>query len=153
MGWFKKVFGKKQNEINVGKEPQKVPEYVPRKSYNYKRMDGEYTLHLGDKVICRSNEADPLMVGNIVEFWDNEGKWGDSCIPQVRDINDGKIWGVMGVIRPYSDKLMEDLKDLKPLEQWNYFIPDEHKDFRYDEETMKRKEESYKRRQNVQETS
>ena len=84
-----------------------------------------YTFKLGDKVICRSNEPNPLVIGEIVEFWDNDGKW-TNCIPYIKDEN-GKLWGCMGIIRPYSEKLMTELKHLRPLEQWNYFVDEPYK--------------------------
>jgi len=97
-----------------------------------------YTLTLGDKVICRSNEPNPLIIGEIVEFWDNDGKWSN-CIPHIKDETD-KVWGCMGIIRPYSEELMSELKDLKPLEQWNYFVDEPYK---YTPEKMDQKEKRY----------
>ena len=123
----------------ITKEPK--DEYVELTEYSYKRVDGHYKFKLGDKVICRSNEPDPLMVGELVSLWDNEGKWTNP-IPYVKD-EDGKLWGIMGIMRPYSDELYEELSKLKPLEQWNYFLPHE---YQYSEETMKRKEEFYNKR-------
>lgn len=105
---------------------------------------------LGDKVICRSNECDPLLIGTIVEFWDNEGKW-INCIPQVKD-EDGNVWGVMGHIKHYSDELMKILEPMRMLEQWNYLIPDNLKEmYSYSEEQMGRKEKQYKRVQKYKE--
>jgi hypothetical protein len=107
--------------------------------------------NLGDKVICRSNECDPLTVGTIIEFWDNEGKWS-SCIPQVKD-EDGKVWGIMGTIVHYTDELHEILKPMRPLEQWNYLLPDNVKEmYSYTEEEMDRKEEKYKKLQKNKES-
>jgi hypothetical protein len=97
-----------------------------------------YTFRLGDKVICRSNEPDPLVIGEIVEFWDNDGKW-TNCIPYIKDEN-GKLWGCMGIIRPYSEKLMAELKHLRPLEQWNYFVDEPYK---YTPKKMDQKEKRY----------
>lgn len=109
--------------------------------YVYKRVDGEFIFNLGDKVICRSNEPDPLLVGELVSLWDNEGKW-ESPIPYIKDDN-GEIWGIMGVMRPYSDDLYNQLIKMSPLEQWNYFVP---KEYRYSEQDILKKEESYNRR-------
>ena len=80
----------------------------------------------------------------MVSLWDNEGKWFNP-IPYVKD-EDGEIWGVMGIMRPYTDELYNKLSKLKPLEQWNYFVPDEYK---YSEEVMRRKEEFYQKRKNT----
>ena len=107
------------------------------------------TYKLGDKVICRSNECDPLMVGTIVEFWNNDSKWAN-CIPQVEV--EGKVWGVMGHIKPYSEELMEILEPMKALEQWNYLIPDHLKKmYSYSEDDMVRKEKQYKRVKKIKE--
>jgi hypothetical protein len=109
--------------------------------YHYKRTDGEFLFKIGDKVICRSNEADPLLIGEIVSFWDNEGRWTDP-IPYVKDSNDN-LFGVMGIIRPYSEELLKKLNKMKPLEQWNYFVPQE---YQYSKEEMLRKEDLYRKR-------
>jgi len=106
-----------------------------------------YVIHgieykIGDKVICRSNQPEPLWIGKIVNFWDNKGKWM-SVIPQIRNVRSGKIYGFMGAIRPYSEELMITLREMKPLEQWNHLIPEE---LRYTEEQIKRKEDNYLKR-------
>lgn len=101
-----------------------------------------HQFKVGDKVICRSNEPYPLMVGKIIEFWDNQGKW-EQTIPVVRNNRTGKKFNVHGIVRPYSQELMDTLRTMKPLEQWNYFVPEE---VRYTEEEIKRKEESFEKR-------
>ena len=132
---------KKLTELNQALYPANNLKLVAEEINRYK-IKGEM-FHLGDKVICRSNECDPLMVGEIVEFWNNDGKW-DNCIPQVKDEN-GQVWGVMGHIKHHTDELMETLKPMRALEQWNYFIPDELSRYRYSEEQMDKKEKQYNR--------
>ena len=100
-------------------------------------------LKIGDKVICRSNEPYPIMVGKIIEFWDNEGKW-ETVVPVVKNNRTGKKFNVHGIVKPYSEELMDTLRPMKPLEQWNYFVPE---DVRYTEEEMKRKEEAFEKRE------
>jgi hypothetical protein len=39
---------------------------------------------------------------------------------------------------------MDTLKPMRPLEQWNYFVPEE---VRYTEEEMKLKEENFQKRE------
>jgi hypothetical protein len=108
--------------------------------YNIK----DHLYKLGDKVIARSNECDPLVIGTIVEFWNNNGKWSN-CIPQIKDESCGTVWSHMGTIKPYSDELYETLKPMRPLEQWNYLLPDNVKEmYSYSEEDMDRKERQYK---------
>jgi len=101
-----------------------------------------YNLKVGDKIICRSNEPYPLMVGKIVEFWDNKGKW-TQVVPVIRENRTGKKFNVHGIVRPYSNELMDILRPMKPLEQWNYFVPE---DVRYTEEEIKLKEEAFEKR-------
>lgn len=116
----------------------KKPKYVAPTSYE---IQG-HVFKIGDKIISRSNEPDPLLIGTIIEFWDNEGKW-TSPIPQVKEFRTGKIWGTMGVIEHYSDALHSKLREMKPLEQWNFLVSEEH---RYTEEEIKRKEDNYLKR-------
>lgn len=68
----------------------------------------------------------------------------ETAVPRVRNIRTGKIWGVNGIIKPYSEDLMKSLRSLKPLEQWNYLVPEEA---RYSEEQMLKKEEFFKKRE------
>ena len=114
----------KRNKVTYN--DTKEEEYVP-----YTEMennDGEL-IKIGSRVIVRSNEPDPLMIGTVIEFYDNEGKWrtkgvnpwGHSIV-NVEDEATGKIFGCMGVIRLYNEQLLEELKDLKPIEQWNYLV-------------------------------
>jgi hypothetical protein len=153
--WFKNPFKKKEvkpkvteeakesfAKIILDKKNNKTPKkkkFVSKTSYEI----GGITYKVGDKVICRSNEPHPLWVGKIVEFWDNEGKW-ETATPRVRNIRTGKIWGVNGVIKPYSEELMKTLRGLKPLEQWNSLVPEEA---RYTEDEIKRKEELFKKKE------
>lgn len=133
---FTKIISdKKTKNTNSQKKYKTRQQYV---------IDGQ-TYKIGDKVICRSNEPHPLWVGKIVEFWDNKGKW-ETAVPRVRNVRTGKIWGVNGVIKPYSEELMNTLRNLKPLEQWNYLVPEEA---RYSEEQIQRKEEFFKKREKI----
>ena len=100
-----------------------------------------YTFSLGDKVISSSNECNPLLVGVIVEFYNNHGKWSN-CVPQIKD-KDGVIWGSMGILRPYSKDLFDKISKMKPLEQWNYFVP---KKYRYNKKDMTKKEVLYNKK-------
>jgi hypothetical protein len=157
---FKKIFNKlfsKTNKIDKVDKDKKRKEtliklnealYPPDKLRVVYEEITEYKikgyLHkLGDKVVCRSNEPTPILVGEIVEFWDNNGKW-DSCIPQIKDKN-GEIWGVMGIIKPYTDELLETLLPMRALEQWNYLLDDNVKEHSYSEVDMEKKEKQYNR--------
>ena len=151
LSWFKNPFKKKVEpritqkdresfaKIVLDKQnPTKKKKYVSKETYEITGI----TFKIGDKVICRSNEPHPLMVGKILEFWDNEGKW-ETSVPVVRNIKTGKVVNVHGVVKPYSKELMDTLKTMKPLEQWNSLVPEE---VRYTEEQMLLKEENFKKR-------
>ena len=161
---FKKILGKIFKPRNRKEEDEKREATLTKlnqslyPSDNLKVVYEEITKHtikdvtykLGDKVICRSNECDPLTIGVIVEFWDNGGKWGNP-IPQVKDEN-GDIWGIMGALRPYSEELMTTLEPMRPLEQWNYLLPDNVKEmYSYTEEEMVKKEKQYNSVQKIKE--
>ncbi len=105
-----------------------------------------HTYKLGDKVIARSNECDPLTIGTIVEFWNNDGRLSN-CIPQIKDELDGKIKSHMGQLKPYSDELFKVLKPMRPLEQWNYLLPNDiKKTHSYSEKEMNKKEDLYNKK-------
>jgi len=80
---------------------------------------GKVTIKIDMRVIVRSNEPGPLMIGKVKSFT-TFGRIKSDAIPIVEDELDSKEYLTMGVILPYSDSLLEELKDLKPIEQWNY---------------------------------
>lgn len=141
--WLKKKKTVKNTEdkdvkslINLLKKEDKKTPKIERYEYQ------GHTYKIGDKVICRSNEPHPFWYGKIVEFWDNNGKW-NTAVPRVRNLKTGKVWGVNGIIKPFSKELVEKLKTMKALEQWNYLAPEEA---RYTESEMKLKEEKFKKK-------
>lgn len=154
MEFFKNLFKKREKKkplvsdeakeafakivLEQKKNNNKTKKYKPKENCE---VQGNL-LKVGDKVICRSNEPYPIMVGKIVEFWDNEGKW-EQPVPVVRNSRTGKKFNVHGIVRPYSQELMDTLRPMKPLEQWNYFVPE---DVRYNEQEMKLKEEAFEKR-------
>lgn len=71
---------------------------------------------VGKKVICRSNEDDPLTVGEIVSI----EEMGGTKIPYVRCEDTGKLWGIMGVMIPYHEDIYQTLSKWTPAEQWGY---------------------------------
>ena len=84
---------------------------------------GEVTIEEGMRVIVRGNEPDPLMVCEVIGFTSLGGRIKNdpkNSFPVIRDEADGKEYFSMGIVVPYSDELMDELKDLKPIEQWNY---------------------------------
>ncbi len=128
--------------IDVMSNKKKVEENKKVKSYK----KGGIIFNLGDKVIARSNECNPLTVGVIVEFWNNDGRLSN-CIPQIKDELDGKIKSHMGQLKPYSDELFKVLKPMRPLEQWNYLLPNDiKKTHSYSEKEMNKKEDLYNKK-------
>ena len=65
------------------------------------------------KVISRSNEDEPFMVGKLVRF---EDMMGGSSIPIVK--REGKEWGCMGVVIPWTQEVADFLTFLEPKKQW-----------------------------------
>ena len=146
---FKKVFKKEESKINTEQLTKIILDTKKNNKTEYKavntyEVDG-IIFNIGDKVICRSNEPYPILIGKIIEFWDNEGKW-EKAVPVVRNIRTGKRFNVHGVIKPYSEELMTTLTPMKPLEQWNHLVP---KEARYTKEEMLTKEIAFKKREKV----
>lgn len=70
-------------------------------------------FNIGDRVIVRSNENEPLVQGVITDYMHGH--------PIIRV--DGQPMLVMSHIRPYSRDLWHFLQKMKPIEQWNYLVP------------------------------
>lgn len=143
----KKEVSENQREVDVKILKDIEKKYKEKKSKSYQKIEicdiENHSFKIGDKVICRSNEPYPIIVGKIIEFWDNEGKWSRP-VPVVRNSRNGKKFNVHGIIKPYTKELMDVLKPLKPLEQWNYLAP---KEVQYTQEEILKKEESFKKRE------
>lgn len=71
------------------------------------------TKTLGDRVICRSNEYGPLLIGTITDVIHN-------TIPVVQDESTGEIFGCGGIVVKYTDELLGQLNALPDfVQQWN----------------------------------
>ncbi len=75
-------------------------------------------MDIGDKVIVRSNEDDPLLIGHITSFTDFGNPKNDLC-PIVEDEETKEEFICMGIVKPYSEGLLKELEPLTPKEQWN----------------------------------
>ena len=145
---YRKLFPKRDKDVdgaikklNKALRPDKDLELVFEEVNQYE-IKG-HTYKLGDKVIGRSNECDPLLIGTITELWNNDGNWV-GCIPQIKDDN-GDVFGAMGIIKPYTEELIKTLEPMRPLEQWNYLLDEKSKKIHsYTEEEMDKKEKQYK---------
>ncbi len=71
---------------------------------------------IGLKVIVRSNEDEPLLIGT---FEGLDPRIPSSNIPMVRDFK-GQIWYVGGNIAPWSQELEDLLNKKTPQEQWTW---------------------------------
>ena len=72
----------------------------------------------GSKVICRSNENEPLWIGTI-EKWDKLAKHHTKEVPFIRNEETNEVMICFSVIRHYDPLLIEALNKLTYLEQWN----------------------------------
>tara|TARA_R110000822_G_scaffold130828_7_gene267521 strand:+ start:3538 stop:4017 length:480 start_codon:yes stop_codon:yes gene_type:complete len=155
MKLFKKLFTKKEPK----KEPKKSKTFddysflldLKKEKVKYIKIVDEYEkdghlFKLGDKVLTKSNECDTYMVGKILSFYNNSGKWSNP-VPYVES-DKGYVMGVMGIMKPYTEELENNIKNLKPLEQWNYFVGD---DWKYSEEEMVKKQSKYDSLQKIKE--
>lgn len=89
--------------------------------YNITNKDGDL-ISTGDKVICRGNEPDPLIIGKVIGFC-ILGKNKTSAPVVVIERNyDKKEFMILGITKPFSKNLLETLYPMKTLEQWNYLI-------------------------------
>ena len=78
------------------------------------------TFKVGDRVISRSNEPDPLMIGTMIRVaLVTKGK----CpTPIVQDEKDGKEYLCFSLLRHYDETLLAKLSGMETLEQYNYLL-------------------------------
>ena len=77
-----------------------------------KRFDN-WKQELGTRVIVRSNEDEPLEVGDLIDFYALPG----NEFPLVR-IGEKELV-CMGIVVPYSEELHTMLSAMPPKHQWN----------------------------------
>lgn len=68
---------------------------------------------IGKKVIARTNEDEPLTVGEFVGY-------GFHNIPKIHDEATNETVMHMGIIIPYSDVMLEILNNMTPQQQWAF---------------------------------
>ena len=71
---------------------------------------------LGSRVMVRTNEPEPLMIGKVVKF---EDMGHSTLIHVIQDEATGEKFLCCGVILPYNKGLEDYLNTLDPKEQWN----------------------------------
>lgn len=84
-----------------------------------------FNIKIGDRVLVRSNEPEQLLIGTLVDYFDNDGKWTTST-PMVRDEKTNEIFNCCGVVLPYSEKLYQKLLSMLPIEQYNWLSSPPH---------------------------
>jgi len=71
---------------------------------------------LGTRVLIRTNEHEPLIVGKIIRF----EEMPHSHIPVVLDEDTGEQIMSCGITLPYDETLKRYLETMTPKEQWEY---------------------------------
>ena len=74
-------------------------------------------FEIGDRVIIRSNEDEPLMIG---EYLGEQEIGLKSSLPLVKSERDRRTYMVGGIVRIYSEELLRELEKMSPKNQWNY---------------------------------
>lgn len=73
------------------------------------------------RVIVRSNEDEPYIVGRITQFVALAAR-DEEKTPVVRDEKTGKEYGCMGIVIPYSEAMARILDEMTPQQQWNLLV-------------------------------
>lgn len=88
--------------------------YAKRHIENITRRNREAIT--GARVMARSNEDEPLVLGTVLYF--HPITQANNPIPIVKIDGDDKEYGVLGAVLPYNEKIFNEVKDLSPKEQW-----------------------------------
>ena len=79
-------------------------------------------LSIGDRVLVRSNEADPVLVGTFIRF-EYKGQ-----IPVIKSEVTGEEFLCMGIVMPFDQKIYEQLATMNGKDGWRWLrallIPD-----------------------------
>lgn len=90
-------------------------EIIDKREYVLREYKG---LVEGDKVIVIGNENNPAWSGEIVSYFDNNGKWTNQ-LPIVKKTSNNKEYLCMGIVLPYSNIKLNKLNALDYKERWN----------------------------------
>lgn len=72
---------------------------------------------IGRRVVCRSNEPEPYLVGELVGFAPVSA--AGTPVPVVRT-DDGRELLAMGIVLPHSDELASAMDAMDPRRQWEW---------------------------------
>lgn len=118
--FIKKIFKSKTVEAIVEDEE---PVFDPFKIIEEYTDNCGITFKLGDIVLARGNEPEPLLKGEIIAFdyvGSNPGRFS-SPVPIIK-INEEKTIMCMGIMKLYTYELFDFLSKMTPMEQWNYLV-------------------------------
>lgn len=73
----------------------------------------------GDRVMVRSNDDEPLMIGTIIDF-DSCNNTSKEFLPIVVDEKTDKPYICFGMVLPYQQSIAEALEKLTPKQQWDW---------------------------------
>jgi len=79
---------------------------------------------VGDRVIVRSNEPTPLMIGTMIGTMIRVDliTQAKNPMPIVKDEKDGKEYLCFSLLKPYDKTLFAKLSEMQSLEQYNYLL-------------------------------
>ena len=97
----------------------KYPEGLENTEFYYDEVFKHLFL-IGDRVIVRRNEPDPLMIGKLVRV--ELVSKGKCPMPIVQDEKDGKEYLCFSLIKPYDVNLFAKLSEMQSIEQYNYLL-------------------------------
>jgi len=72
----------------------------------------------GIKVMVRSNNDEPLMIGTLLRY---EIHPSGTAMPFVKD-EKGKTWVCMSIVLPYNKDVVKNIEGKTPKDQWEYFV-------------------------------
>ena len=75
-------------------------------------------VKIGDRVMVVTNEDEPIMIGEVIGF-ENFGKIENNSLPLVREEKTEKEYVCLGIVKKYSQKLLQELESLSYIDRWN----------------------------------
>jgi hypothetical protein len=78
-------------------------------------------MEIGTRVIVRSNEGGPLIIGKVIGDASEHGLKSNAPVVRVEDTDEELI--CFGIVVPYHKNLFDSLQSLKdPKEQWDFMV-------------------------------
>lgn len=73
----------------------------------------------GSECLCVSNEDHPVWKGRV-EYFEDWNKPHQLPLPMITNLEDGKLYLVMGVVLPYNEGTQIMLNEMPYKERWNF---------------------------------